>query len=672
MLRNISVPYLQSDIIEDDRISRSYIETNEDQLLTLSEFSAIDKHTFKRLVEITGSVVVPPNHPFIKTEEFKTEEFKTEGCKEDIPLLKEDYISNILVIMPCVLEILSTNCNLVLGGGGALYPLMKIHDYKIDSPSDWDLFYYGDATTDDIIIIENTVYDILQKYYENFDIVKCKGITQITTKDCKIQIIFKDYVSISEILHSFDISASKIAFDGREVYLTKSFAWAFITKLIIVSPEYRSNTYEIRLKKYSKNKTFGLIFKNVQIDSNEQKTIKLPFCDIIIQDFISPNLVIGYIKLEDIEVIEYTNIQNRYSGIGALDNLSKSKIFDINAELFCLSKYEYFIYKETFISNKANMEHLSISNITSLNAISITHILKSREFELWLHMKLITLIVLNREYIYELNNNTFDMLFYQYSDKAILKQQILDLILKTNNRISGEFFPKTNTFALSLNFRESLMKIVTYIYDQNSNVTIDWCSYIDRTYSDIDKTYADANKDKMYADADIDKTYADANKDKTAEEFRSTMVKKTDKEWNGDKYYHHEFSVKFIDIKYSIIQFIQNYPMDRCAICFDKIHQYQENIIRLSCGHIFHENKIINITAMNVVIEPETILTETILTETIETETIETETIVPETVLIYDALPYTIICGGITTWLYQKNECAICRSIYCSPCVEYF
>lgn len=562
------IPISQSEIISKDCQNRVHGIT--DQLLTLSEFNSIDKPQFEELVKINGCVVIPLKHSFIQQA----------YC--GIPILKEDYISN---VPPYVLEILLSDNRLALGGGGALWPLMKLHNYKCDPPSDWDLFHYGLSNTDDIIIVENIIYTILEKYYESFNIVKCKGITQITTNDCKIQIIFKDYVSISEILHSFDISASAIAFDGCEIYMTKLFAWTFITKLIIVSPEYRSATYEIRLKKYLKNKTFGLIFKNIQIISDDQKKIELPFCEIIIQYFISPNLVIGYIKLKDIEVIEYTNIQNRYCGMGALDKLSNSQIFDINAKLFCLGKYEYFIYKETYQKNGM------------LNTLIIKHILNQNEFtEFWAHVKLSGMITLNCEFIYALDHNIFDMIFYQYSNKETLKQQIVDLIVEINNRISDEFFPKSNTFVFSKKFMNELKTIISDIYNKNSNITIDWCSYINR---------ANALSSAITA-------------------------KKTDGEWNGSQYHQNIDQISLVSIKHNIEQFIINYNMDICAICFEKISPFHSNIIILNCGHIFHNHKIV---------DPNTL---------------------------------TIICGGIINWILKTHKCAICRSnAYCQPC-DYF
>ena len=570
MSKIMNIPILQSEIILEDRQNR---EHQEHQLLTLSEFNSIDKTQFEELVKINGCVIIPPNHSFIQHQAYSG----------SIPILKEDYISN---VPPYILEILlSDNLfgKLILGGGGALWSLMHLHNYKCDLPSDWDLFHYGLSNTDDIIMVENIIYTILEKYYESFNIVKCKGITQITTSDCKIQIIFKDYISISEVLHSFDISASEIAFDGREIYMTKSFAWTFITKLIIISPEYRSNTYEIRLKKYLKNKTFGLIFKNIQIISDDPNVIELPFCEIIIQHFISHNLVIGHIKLKEIEVIEYTNIQNRYSGMGALDKLSNSQIFDINAQLFCLGKYEYFIYKEIYQKGRG-----------MLNTLNIIHILNTNTFnESWAYNKLLCMITLNCEYLYELNHNVFDMLFYQYSDKETLKQQILDLILELNNRVSTEFFPKTNTFTFSSKFMNKLKKIISDIYNKNSNITIDWCSYINRT-----------------------------------DEVSKSITIKTDEEWNGSQYHENTENTPLISIKHNIEQFIINYNMDICAICFEQINPFHPNIIVLDCGHIFHKDKIED---------------------------------------------STITCGGIIDWILQKNECAICRrKTYCQPCVDYF
>ena len=104
-------------------------------------------------MKINGCVIIPPNHSFIQHQAYSG----------GIPILKEDYISN---VPPYILEILlSDNLfgKLILGGGGALSPLMKLHNYRCDPPSDWDLFHYGLSNTDDIIIVENIIYTILEK-----------------------------------------------------------------------------------------------------------------------------------------------------------------------------------------------------------------------------------------------------------------------------------------------------------------------------------------------------------------------------------------------------------------------------------------------------------------------------------------------------------------------------
>ena len=264
--------------------------------------------------------------------------------------------------------------------------------------------------------------------------------------------------------------------------------------------------------------------------------------------------------------------------MGALDKLSSSQIFDINAQLFCLGKYEYFIYKETYQKDKG-----------MLNTLNIIHILNANTFnKSWAYNKLLSMITLNCEYLYELNHSIFDMLFYQYLDKKTLKQQILDLILELNNRVNSEFFPKINTFTFSVKFMHKLKKIISDIYNKNSNITIDWCSYIKITNESIT----------------------------------------TDEEWNGSQYHQNTENTPLINIKHNIERVILNYNMDICAICCEQINPFQPNIIILDCGHIFHKDKI------------------------------EDE---------------EITCGGIIDWIFQKNECAICRGkTYCQPCIDYY
>lgn len=528
----------QEEIIFADKKNRHYGIT--DELIILDQLNDMIKNKFEDTITITGSIIVPPMHQ----------------CIQNLSPLEPNYSNENFIshIDPCVLEILQTVDNFALCGGSALWALMKTENSNCneEKPNDWDLFYYG--SPDQIFEKETDIYNIIIKHCKMYTFIKCKGITQFTTEKIKIQLIFRNYISISEIIHSFDISASSIAFDGRIVYFTKLFAWSFITKLIIISPEYRSNTYEQRLKKYQKNKTFGLIFKNIKITPGVKK-INLPFCVIIINDIICSNLAIGYIKLKELNVIEYTTICNNYHNITKLDRVSNSDdIYSNNAVLFCNNKYNYFTYLE--MSRVKAVDQAVIRNI-----ITIKHILPLKKFTKWVNLKLKSIVELNEEYNYVLNTKIFDMLFNKYEYKNELKREIIDILDKTNNRLKTGFFVKKNSFKFNKKIYNNLKSIMDAIYRNSSNIEIDWCSYMDR------------EKDTL-----------------TGSFYLST---KTDEEWYGDFFCTNE-SAPFVYFKEKIYEYVSNYNSDNiCAICFQPICYFSKNAIMFICGHLFHDKKLI-------------------------------------------------------------------------------
>lgn len=86
------------------------------------------------------------------------------------------------------------------------------------------------------------------------------------------QFILRRYTSISEVIHSFDIGASAVAFDGQSVWLTNLARFAYEYGYNIVDPSRRSPSYEYRFNKYYE-KGFGLIFPKLKIEKVAKFTL---------------------------------------------------------------------------------------------------------------------------------------------------------------------------------------------------------------------------------------------------------------------------------------------------------------------------------------------------------------------------------------------------------------
>ena len=73
------------------------------------------------------------------------------------------------------------------------------------------------------------------------------------------QFIHRIYPDVSSIIGGFDLSASALAYNGKDIFTTPLGAWSFKNKSIIIDMGRRSTSYEHRLKKYI-GYGFNLIF----------------------------------------------------------------------------------------------------------------------------------------------------------------------------------------------------------------------------------------------------------------------------------------------------------------------------------------------------------------------------------------------------------------------------
>jgi len=105
---------------------------------------------------------------------------------------------------------------------------------------------------------------------------------------CTIQIIFRLYQSISEILHGFDLGSSAVGYDGNEVWTTSLGKFAYERGCNIVDPSRRSTTYEKRLEKYF-NRDFEIILPDLDISRvstryfpyNQNEVLIMPHLQVV-------------------------------------------------------------------------------------------------------------------------------------------------------------------------------------------------------------------------------------------------------------------------------------------------------------------------------------------------------------------------------------------------------
>lgn len=155
--------------------------------------------------------------------------------------------------------------NVVLAGGSVSNMINANCDPDKDLV-DLDLFIYGldpEAARTKIYELVSDIRAAMSRYMEcRFTAVKNKYVLSLIPNKVehrvqKVQIMFRIYNSIYEVLIGFDVDSCCVAYDGKNVYLTERSLNAFNTGYNVVDMGRRSPSYEHRLCKYSK-RGFGI------------------------------------------------------------------------------------------------------------------------------------------------------------------------------------------------------------------------------------------------------------------------------------------------------------------------------------------------------------------------------------------------------------------------------
>jgi len=197
--------------------------------------------------------ILPYSWPF-KTNEYNKEEFITTFTNNPIGCL----INNILTIPG------------VMIAGGSVARLFNRDNHSL---KDYDIFLYGEDFEEKI----NTILKYIKQRFEKRADTKFSmnpGLIEIDTYLGIFQIILRKYQSRAHILHSFDIGASQIGFDGKNFYITSLGIYAYKYKINIVFKLYNNK----RCNKYV-SRGFGVMLPFLNKLSNDDKLF-LNFADV--------------------------------------------------------------------------------------------------------------------------------------------------------------------------------------------------------------------------------------------------------------------------------------------------------------------------------------------------------------------------------------------------------
>lgn len=530
----------------------------------------------------SGSVLLPNCHKLVNTS-------TVQAPTSIINNTQSDYNSFMADSCPLIFKILDEVDGAVLGGGGALWAYMGY----TTMPKDFDIFLYdseSDPANNKIKRVEkiNAILKIIQdlKMPFTFELVKGVITISITTKESiDIQIILRDYFSISEILHSFDIPSCAIAYDGKKTYFTKLAEWSIINHLNIVIPEYRSATYEIRLKKYF-DKGFGLVF--LCLSNMDEPIIHLPNMDLTIHCTINEEktIAIGNIKLPKLQIINSFIVNNCDIDYDTLQQkkkrtLSTTDIYELNCnQVFKKSMFLLYFYRKDKVLYRRTHTHCTFTD-----KLSISSLLPTSTYKKWLE-KLLTNIVTNDGTKFILNESSLKYFIKNATNienavaattttattatadsneeiylsiKAKLENDLEQINYRLESMDIKEFSAQVKLYK---NEFKHLFDITLRHYEQIKNIHIDWCIYLNREIGLTGSLHVTAQ---------------------------------TDAEWYGETYSSMRPNIyDKTELLKTMHYYIINSPVCNiiCPLCLENINIIlSKNIITLKCGHIYHKEK---------------------------------------------------------------------------------
>lgn len=129
------------------------------------------------------------------------------------------------------------------------------------------------SSTKNSIPIPHSKYG--SKYYfgnvvRNYNTLTYGLVSPYYIKQKYYQFILRSYSTIGQVLHGFDLTASQIAFDGENFYLTPSCFFNLYTNLIYLDFAVDSPSYIYRISKYVNDKHFSLSY---QLPENSENII---------------------------------------------------------------------------------------------------------------------------------------------------------------------------------------------------------------------------------------------------------------------------------------------------------------------------------------------------------------------------------------------------------------
>lgn len=170
--------------------------------------------------------------------------------------------------------------NVVVAGGACVCSLSNQSPIPLgDNPPDIDIFFYKMNPSDAsmkvsqitnwlaercrrITVLHNSKYhlSILGEPFPD-------PITGEEQPTFKVQLMYRIYGSVNEILYGFDVGACSVAYNGQDVFFSTLAKFAYQAGFNIYDTSRKSTTYEKRLSKYCTKYGFGIAFPHINVDA---------------------------------------------------------------------------------------------------------------------------------------------------------------------------------------------------------------------------------------------------------------------------------------------------------------------------------------------------------------------------------------------------------------------
>ena len=197
------------------------------------------------------------------------------------------------------------------------------------------------------------------KYY--FEDNDKKGIKIIN----RFQFIMKKYKSIEELLDSFDMYSSCVAYDGHDVYFTKNSHYAYKYMVNLVREDKYTYMFDSRISKYL-SYGFDIAFPTENIKDIEEFKIKFEATDHFVQ-LCSLNILINKIIKNKIIIEHDSHIKKLLESINELEKkcknegkteLYRSSVFCSLTSILrcmCINKIKYKFSENNLLPDKENV-----------------------------------------------------------------------------------------------------------------------------------------------------------------------------------------------------------------------------------------------------------------------------------------------------------------------------